>query len=195
MTKKPTKPEIEYRIIAGSLKGRIVSVPDLGVTRPPLTRMRRAIFDFLVPYLPEARYLDLFSGSGSYLFEAVSRGAASATGVELEERLADSINAEAKRFDVNDRLTCVCGDVFAVIPQLAKRGKRFSLVMIAPPQYQGLISRTLAGLREYPIVEPGGMILCQHDTSETRDVDIAGFALLQRREYGNTTYTVLRVSS
>jgi hypothetical protein len=36
------------------------------------------------------------------------------------------------------------------------------------------------------------MILCQHDSSETDEVDLAGFELLQRRKYGNTTFTVLR---
>ena len=195
MSKKPTKPAIEYRVIAGTLKGRIISVPDLGVTRPPLTRMRRAIFDFLMPYLPDARYLDLFSGTGSYLFEAVSRGAASVTGVELEERLVESIHASAARYGVNDRLTCWCGDVFKVIPTLAKRDRPFSLVMIAPPQYQGLITRTLVCLRENPIIDSGGLILCQHDSSETTEVDITGFELVQRREYGNTTYTIVRPPS
>jgi 16S rRNA (guanine966-N2)-methyltransferase len=192
VSKKPTKANIEYRVIAGTLKGRIISVPDLGVTRPPLTRMRRAIFDFLVPYLPDVRYLDLFSGTGSYLFEAVSRGAASATGVELEERLVESIHASAARYGVNDRLSCWCGDVFKVIPTLAARGRKFSLVMIAPPQYRNLISLTLGSLRDYPIVDSGGLILCQHDASETDEVDITGYELVQRREYGNTTYTIVR---
>jgi 16S rRNA (guanine(966)-N(2))-methyltransferase RsmD len=189
---QPQSRDIEYRIIAGTLKGRVVAVPDLGVTRPPLTRMRRAIFDFLMPYLSEARYLDLFSGSGSYLFEAVSRGTASATGVELEGRLVDRINATAKKYGVNDRLTCLCIDVFSAIPMLARRGERFSLVMMAPPQYKNLVSLTLGCLRENSVVSPGGLILCQHDTKETREVDINGFELVQRREYGNTTYTVVR---
>ena len=74
------KEDLKFQVIAGQLKGRTITAPNLSVTRPPLTRVRRAIFDYLWPYLDDANYLDLFSGTGSYLFEAVSRGAANAVG-------------------------------------------------------------------------------------------------------------------
>ncbi len=194
MQKKPTSQHLEFRIIAGTLKGRLVLAPDLGVTRPPLTRMRRAIFDFLMPYLPGAKYLDLFSGTGSYLFEAVSRGASRGVGVDLETKLAESINRTAEKFGVADRLNCLCADVFVALPMLARRGEKFDIVMIAPPQYQNLISRTLQVMREHRATSSNALILCQHDTKETASVDISGYELIQRREYGNTTYTVLRLS-
>ena len=187
--------QLEFRIIAGDLKGRVVKVPDLGVTRPPLMRMRRAIFDFLMPYLEGANYLDLFSGTGSYLFEAVSRGAVRGVGVELEPKLADSINSASEKLGVSKQLHCLCTDVFSAIPLLAKRGEKFDIVMIAPPQYKDIISRTLRALREHPITTPDSIILCQHDTKETASVDTAGYEILQRREYGNTTYTVLKQSA
>lgn len=193
----PHKPghQLEFRIIAGELKGRVVKAPDLGVTRPPLMRMRRAIFDFLVPYLEGANYLDLFSGTGSYLFEAVSRGAKKGVGVELEPKLADSINNAAEKLAVGKQLLCLCTDVFTAIPLLAKRGEKFDIVMIAPPQYKDLISRTLRAMREHPITAPNAIILCQHDTKETASVVTTGYEIIQRREYGNTTYTVLKPSS
>ena len=77
MTERQTR-EFKFTIIAGEFKGRKITAPDLGVTRPPLSRLRKSIFDFLQPYLAGAAYLDLFSGTGSYLFEVVSRGVATA---------------------------------------------------------------------------------------------------------------------
>jgi 16S rRNA (guanine966-N2)-methyltransferase len=186
--------QLEFRIIAGELKGRVVKAPDLGVTRPPLTRMRRAIFDFLMPYIAGAKYLDLFSGTGSYLFEAVSRGAARGVGVDLEPKLADAINSAAQKLGVAGKLNCLCADVFQAIPLLHKRGEQFDIVMIAPPQYKDIISRTLQVMREYPTTSPDALILCQHDTKETSSVDTSGYEVIQRREYGNTTYTVLTPS-
>ncbi len=184
--------EFNFKVVAGSLKGKIIKAPDLGITRPPLTRLRKSIFDFLKPYLPECRYLDLFCGTGSYLFEAVSRGASLARGVELEPRLADTINRQAEKLGVGDRLVCLCADVFDAIGQLEARQQGFDIVMIAPPQYKGLINLTLAELKQHPIVSPKGLILCQHDTSETKDIDYSEFDLVQQRKYGNTTFTVLR---
>ena len=187
------RPDFKFSVVAGELKGKTITAPDLGVTRPPLTRLRRAIFDFLTPYLESARYLDLFSGTGSYLFEAVSRGAGEAVGVEIEARLAAAINQQAQKLHVEDRLSCLCDDVFKVIPRLASQKQRFDIIMIAPPQYVGLIDKTLQLLRNHDILSRDGMIICQHDTSETPKIDFADFEIEQRRKYGNTTFTILRL--
>ncbi len=193
MTPADSKPirQMEFTIIAGSLKGRTITAPDLGLTRPPLSRLRRSIFDFLKPYLDGASYLDLFSGTGSYLFEAVSRGVSVAVGVEREKHLADTINRQAKSLGVGANLTCRCEDVFTAIPSLGAERKRFDIIMIAPPQYVGLVDRTLAALRQSPLSRPKGLILCQHDSNETNKINFLDFPILQRREYGNTAFTVL----
>lgn len=182
----------EFEIIAGDLKGRIIKAPDLGITRPPLSRIRRAIFDFLTPYLESARYLDLFSGTGSYLFEAVSRHADYVLGVEQDEKMTEAINQQAEFFKVSERLFCRCQDVFEAIPELAGQKETFDIIMAAPPQYLGFIDRTLTALKENPILEDEGIILCQHDTAETKKINFAGFDIWQQRKYGNTTFTVLK---
>jgi len=181
-----------FTIVAGTLKGKVITAPDLGVTRPPLTRLRRAIFDSLAPNLDSAHYLDLFSGTGSYLFEAVSRGARKALGIDIEKRLAEAINRQAERLHVDDRLLCLCDDVFKVIPRLVSQKKRFDIIMIAPPQYEGLIDKTLLLLQNHHILNKGGLIICQHDTSEIPTIEFAGFKIEQQRKYGNTTFTILR---
>lgn len=185
-------PQIEFRIISGELKGRKITAPDLGLTRPPLTRLRKSVFDYLNPFLPGARYLDLFSGTGSYLFEAVSRGVSRAVGVELNSRLVNNINKQADKYDVSDRLWCFAEDVFKFIPARHELGQTFDIIMIAPPQYQGLIDRALQTLANHPVFTEDTLILCQHDTKETRKIDFANFQIVQRRKYGNTTYTVLK---
>jgi 16S rRNA (guanine966-N2)-methyltransferase len=182
--------QLEFRIIAGELKGKRIVSPDLGITRPPLTRLRKSIFDYLTPYLDGADYLDLFSGTGSYLFEAVSRGVHSGTGVELEPRLAEAINVQAARHGVQDRLKCLTGDVFATLPALKQQDYRCDIIMIAPPQYQGIIDRTLVLLKEHKLLSPQGQIICQHDTSETSENDWADWKIIQQRRYGNTTFTI-----
>jgi 16S rRNA (guanine(966)-N(2))-methyltransferase RsmD len=181
---------MEFRIIAGSLKGKKITSPDLGVTRPPLTRLRKSIFDFLMPYIREASYLDLYSGTGSYLFEAVSRGAVQAEGIEMEPLLAEAINAQAARFGIADRLTCICDNLFKQIPKLSKAGKQYDIVMMAPPQYKGLVDKTLNLLYKRRVTRPDSLIICQHDTSEVEEITFDRFTLLQRRKYGNTTFTV-----
>jgi 16S rRNA (guanine966-N2)-methyltransferase len=186
------QPDFKFTIVAGKLKGKVITAPNLGVTRPPLTRLRRAIFDFLTPHLESARYLDLFSGIGSYLFEAVSRGVESALGVEIEKQLVAAINDQAEKLHIDDHLLCLCDDVFKVTRRLASQKQRFDIIMITPPQYLGLIDKTLQILRNHDILSRNGMIICQHDTSETPKIDFVDFEIEQRRKYGNTTFTILR---
>lgn len=190
--KKKNNDKFEFTIIAGDLKGKRIDAPKLGHTRPPLSRLRKSIFDFLKPYLIDATYLDLFSGTGSYLFEAVSRGVASALGVESEPKMVAAIMRNAEKYNVTDRLQCREEDVFDAIPKLKTFGRLFDIVMIAPPQYLGMVDRTLECLKAHPIIAPSGLLICQHDTKETHKINFMDFTIEQQRKYGNTTFTVLR---
>ena len=189
--KRNGPPQFEFTVIAGSLKGRRIVAPDLGITRPPLTRLRKSIFDFLMPYIDGARYLDLFSGTGSYLFEAISRGAVCAVGVEMESRLADAINQQAEKYEVSDRLRCLTADVLKVVSSLGGTEAPFDIVMIAPPQYKQILNSTLKRLAGSSLLSEQTLVICQHDTKETPGLHYPGYVLKQSRKYGNTTFTVL----
>ncbi|NOY88695.1 MAG: 16S rRNA (guanine(966)-N(2))-methyltransferase RsmD [FCB group bacterium] len=184
----------EFRIIAGSLKGKKIKSPNLGITRPPLSRLRKAIFDFLNPYLRESYYLDLFSGTGSYLFEALSRGAQKVFGVEQEASLATAINQQAQKFSIADRLFCYQDDVYRILPRLNDQAQQFDIIMMAPPQYLGIIPKTLTILKDLTILKKNGLIICQHDSSETKKIDFGEYSIYQQRKYGNTTFTILTKS-
>ncbi len=69
-------PESNQPIIAGGLfRGRRLVVPPGRGTRPMRSMVRQALFNMLTSVLPEARILDLYSGSGALGLEALSRGA------------------------------------------------------------------------------------------------------------------------
>ena len=71
------------RIIAGTYGGRRLTVPADARVRPTADRVREAWMSILGDRLLGARVLDLFAGSGALGLEALSRGAAHATFVEL----------------------------------------------------------------------------------------------------------------
>ena len=76
------------RIIAGTHRGRQLAVPPGAVTRPTSDRAREGMFSSLQSLLDleGAVVLNLYAGSGALGLEALSRGAASATLVESDER-------------------------------------------------------------------------------------------------------------
>src|SRR6185295_10758274 len=72
------------RVITGSARGHPLKVPKSAATRPTPARAKEAVFSSLGDRVIGARVLDLFAGSGAFGIEALSRGAAAATFVELD---------------------------------------------------------------------------------------------------------------
>lgn len=71
------------RIVAGQWRGRRLVVPKGDIVRPTADRVREAWMSIVSPWLPGARVVDLFAGSGALGIEALSRGAVSADFVEI----------------------------------------------------------------------------------------------------------------
>ncbi|MEO6004156.1 MAG: RsmD family RNA methyltransferase [Opitutus sp.] len=76
------------RISGGGARGITLSVPRGAAVRPATDGMRQAVFSSLGERVVDARFLDLFAGSGAYGLEAVSRGATSGTFVEYNAKAA-----------------------------------------------------------------------------------------------------------
>ena len=67
--------EDHMRVIAGTARRLLLKTPDGLDTRPTADRIKETLFNMLMPYLPDAVFVDLFSGSGGIGIEALSRGA------------------------------------------------------------------------------------------------------------------------
>src|SRR5215510_9272446 len=72
---RPRQRGVTLRIIAGAYKGRRLATPRGETTRPTADQVRIALLDTLMPWLSEARVLDLFAGAGGVGLEALWRGA------------------------------------------------------------------------------------------------------------------------
>jgi len=96
----PSGLTVSVRLTGGSLKGRVVDVPDRPGVRPTAGRAREALFSMLGQRLDGCSVLDLFGGSGLLTFEAVSRGAGPARVVERDPRVAAHIRRSAAALGV-----------------------------------------------------------------------------------------------
>lgn len=102
----------QLRIVAGSLRGRRLTVqvsPDL---RPTPQMVREALFSILGNAVPGQSFVDVFAGTGVNGLEALSRGASSATFVERDFRQANEIDRHLRAFEVQDRGQVVRGDAY-----------------------------------------------------------------------------------
>lgn len=94
--KKSKASTSQLRIIAGRWRGRKLPIPGAEGLRPTGDRLRETLFNWLAPQLPGARCLDLFAGTGALGLEALSRGAASVTMLELQRNVAAQLRTNCQ---------------------------------------------------------------------------------------------------
>lgn len=177
------------RVIAGTAKGRQLKGPKVAGTRPVMDRVKTALFDILAPRIRDTRFLDLFAGTGSIGIEALSRGASSATFVELSVEILKLVRANLAITQLASKAEIIRSDAFAFLAAAYRSGKRYDIVYVAPPQYEGMAARAVVQLDAAPLTEPGGLVIAQVHPRERSDLD--GLTLqrlrpVDERRYGST---------
>ncbi|MEM9083572.1 MAG: RsmD family RNA methyltransferase [Planctomycetota bacterium] len=123
----------QLKIIAGELKSRYVeSPPDASTTRPLPVRVRESIFGLLRGHIEGERVVDVFAGTGSFSFEAVSRGASEAVLVEKDRSIAKLIARTIEKFGVEDRAQLINADALGASTP-ARVGEPAHIIMMDPP--------------------------------------------------------------
>ena len=120
------------RITGGLLRGRNIESPDSMKTRPTASRTREAVFNILQG-VDGFRMLDLFAGSGIMGLEAISRGAASVTAVELARVQARMIERSYKAVGVFDKLKLLETNVLTLKKEVLCAEEGFDLIYADPP--------------------------------------------------------------
>lgn len=121
------------------------------VTRPPLARIKKSLFDILSARLPGTRVLDVYAGSGSFGLEAISRGAAEAVLVESWGPAARAIRDNISRLGLEGNARLMKQDAESAMSALAESGSEFDVIFLDPPfganravELLSLVARLLA---------------------------------------------------
>ena len=178
------------RVISGVAKGRKLKTAEGLSTRPTTDRIKETLFNIIAFDLPEAKFLDLFSGSGAIGIEALSRGAAEAAFVE-QNPLCQEIIRENLLHTGLDKPSRVLGmEVIQAIGLLSREKALFDIVFLDPPYEAGLIEPTLQEILEGGILKKDGYIIVER-SAQMPLVPIPGFRVLREKEYRTTVLTFL----
>lgn len=149
------------RITGGQARGIPLSLPKGDAVRPATDALRQAVFSSLAARVPDARFLDLFAGSGAYGLEAFSRGAVGGVFVEKDARTAgfirQNITAVCKSLGrPADGLQVVTADATVTMP-----GEAPDLVFVDPPYelIAGVAPKIFARLDELLATKPDPVIV------------------------------------
>ena len=176
------------RIISGLHKGRRLKAPPGMNTRPTADKVKEALFSVLASFVPEAKVLDAFAGSGALGLEALSRGAAMAVFVEKNASafatLSENISACGfeKAFPWH-------GDIFKLLPKIKTKEPElhFDLVFLDPPYGKGQIITALNALTELELLHADSMIVAETGTKEEVPDLPEAFEIWKSAVYGDTS--------
>lgn len=124
------------RIISGQFRGRKLPVNDLEGLRPTTDRVKETVFNWLMQDTRGANVLDCFAGSGGLGFECLSRFAAHATFIELNNKAAEQLKNNANTLKLGN--TNIINTNAIEHLTIKNQEDKFNLVFVDPPFRKGL---------------------------------------------------------
>ncbi len=169
------------RIIAGQWRGRRIDAPEGDEVRPTGDRVRESWMSIVHHILPDARVLDLCSGSGALGLEALSRGAATCEFVESSPRSIVVIEANLARLGGHAGATVRRGDAVQFVRGLT--AGQYDIAFADPP-YHAVTGGLL--VEQWLVVPFAHVFAIEHDAAV--DYPAPG----ETRRYGTNALTFYR---
>jgi 16S rRNA (guanine966-N2)-methyltransferase len=181
--KRAAAPRGEVRIISGAWRSRRLAFPASEGLRPTPDRVRETVFNWLTPHLPGAICLDLFSGSGAFGFEALSRGAARAVLVEKRLEVAAALRHNRELLKA-EQAEIVHADATAYLRGPAAA---FDIVFIDPPYASDLLAPCVELLDTGGWLKPDAVIYLEAPGGEAPPLP-ATWQLVRSKTAGQVGY-------
>ncbi|WP_299076166.1 16S rRNA (guanine(966)-N(2))-methyltransferase RsmD [uncultured Paraglaciecola sp.] len=165
---RSSKSSGSIRIISGRFRGRKLPVLDVQGLRPTTDKNKEMLFNWLMPYVHNARCLDAFAGSGGLGFEALSRQAQSTLFVELDKKVVNKLTQNIQLLSIScEQATVLQG---AAASLLAKQQQVFDLIFLDPPFNKNLLPEVINTISQQNLLAPGGVIYIECAGSESYQV-------------------------
>lgn len=168
------------RIISGKYKGKQIEGFNIDGTRPTMDRVKESLFGSIQNYIKESICLDLFAGSGSLGFEALSNGASKCFFVDNNNIVIKQLNKTINSLNIQDSIVLNM-DYKDALNKFKNDNIKFDLIFLDPPYKFNLIDNCLELIDKYNLLSDNGLIICEYETEE---FDIKSFKLLKEKKYG-----------
>ena len=146
------------RVVSGSARGRRLKELQGMETRPTTDKGKESLFNVIQFDIPGRKVLDLFGGTGQLGIEALSRGAASCTFIDMRRDAAALIRENLKLCRLEEQAKVVQGDSLAF---LSSCREKFDVIFLDPPYHTDLIDRSLELVTKIDILSEHGIIVCE----------------------------------
>ena len=160
-------------------------VHDVEGLRPTTDRVKETLFNWLATDVRHSRCLDVFAGSGSLGFEALSRYASYVMMIEQEPKAARQLQQNLQTLQCT-QAQVVCRDALQVLQQPST--EPFELVFLDPPFRKELLSQVIPLLEQQGWLADSALIYLERENEGTPPVIPANWQLLKDKQAGQVCY-------
>lgn len=148
------------RITGGKHRSRKLATPESTLTKPTMDKVRAAVFNALGDDIVDKQVLDLFSGSGSYGFEALSRGAKEVTFVDKQFEAVKVIKENATSLKEKN-IKVYSQDVSTF---LNNENSKYDVVFVDPPYKLDIYDKVLDLLENKSLLNENAIIVLESES-------------------------------
>tara|TARA_Y100001958_G_C21187557_1_gene516306 strand:- start:298 stop:858 length:561 start_codon:yes stop_codon:yes gene_type:complete len=177
------------RIISGTSRGKKILLPKDKNTRPLRDLVKESIFNFLdhskkIKFkINKSNILDLFSGSGSFGLECVSRGAKKVTFIENYTKGIEILKKNVASLDVDEKINIINNDCFNYVEKANEPDEKYDLIFLDPPFQEKRINFLIDNILEKKFLNKDGIIII-HRHKKDNDKISKNLNTFEIRKYG-----------
>lgn len=177
------------RIISGKYRGTSLYEPLDEHTRPLKDIARESIFNLLEhsnKFIFKFNYsniLDLYSGTGSFGLECLSRNANHVSFVENKKSAINILEKNIKKLNIEKKTKVFFSDVFNYLEKQKISKLEFDLIFCDPPFKNEQVNKLLELIVDNKILDKNG-ILVLHRNKTTKEIFPDYLNIIDERIYG-----------
>jgi 16S rRNA (guanine966-N2)-methyltransferase len=186
------------RISSGSLRGRNIGTRRVFTgkkgeeLRPTSAKVREALFDILRREIENAYFLDLYAGTGTVGFEAISRGAAGCCFVENSPVRVRTITEFARRLGLGEKAEVHKAEALHFLEKAVLSGMMFDIIFADPPYASKELEAILPFIDGHDILNTGGCLVTEHPSKTMPAFQARSLRHVKNYKYGDTMLTLYR---
>ena len=177
------------RIVGGDLKGKKIFLPLNKDTRPLRDIVKESIFNLIEHSkkinfkIKNSKVLDLFSGTGSFGFECISRGAEKVQFVEKNSNALKILKKNISHLKIINKSKITEKDCMKFLKAKENFNEKFHFIFIDPPYRDKEIDSITEIIKLNKILEKDGTIIIHRHKSD--DVKLSDkIKIIDMRTYG-----------
>ncbi len=130
--------------------------------RPTTGKVREAVFNILRDKIDNARFLDLYAGTGAVGVEALNKGASEAVFVETIRSNTTNIKRLIEKFDLTGKSRIISQKAVSFIDWAELNGLSFDIIFLDPPYHTDEIIQILSAIGKSNILKEEGIVIAEH---------------------------------